>query len=297
MFCIVGSTYNDIRALHASVRIRSNVAFSYFPLGLSHAVVPRLASSARLRYCAEILRWQWAPRIPSPNVVSPRILVRPFCLGNMAFRCRFCIAIRPLLCNERSVALFIFFSKPPPVLQPVQLLSPLHFSSSTSYNNVAIMASSLIFAASALLSFSAAAPVHDHLNPGLLEARQAPSCSIGTGLDSRDAYDSSCWDTLNIMPYLTNWKATTPTCTDAENSAGQTMSCCVASEPWSTCFLRLATKQSTAYDCTRVSTDECPLGATSALDPGLDPTIASQVNYVVLNIVTINNFFTSYYIG
>ena len=209
------------------------------------------------------------------------------------YRRRFCIAIRQVLCNERSMALY-FFSKPRPVLQPVQL-SSLYFSSSTLYNNVAIMTSSLIFAASALLSFAAAVPVQDHLHSRFLETRQALNCNIGTGLDNQDAYDSSCWDTLNIMPYLTNWKATTPTCTDAETSAGQTLSCCGASEPWSTCFLRLATKQST-YDCTQVGL-KCPLGATSALDPGLDPTIASQVNYVVLNIVTINNFFTAYYAG
>ena len=163
------------------------------------------------------------------------------------------------------------------------------------------MASSLIVAASALLALAAAAPFQDHLHSGFLEARQAPSCSIGTQVSSLIAYDSSCWDTLNIMPYLTNWKATTPTCTDAENSAGQTLSCCGASEPWSTCFLRLATKRLNVYDCTQVTLTECPFGGVKggglALDAGLDPTIASQVNYVVLNIIMINNFFTSYYAG
>ena len=157
------------------------------------------------------------------------------------------------------------------------------------------MASSLIVAASALLSSAAAAPFQDH-HSGFLKARQAPSCSIGTQVDNLTAYDSSCWDTLNIMPYLTNWKATTPTCTDAENSAGQTLlSCCGASEPWSTCFLRLATKHYNAYDCTQVTSTECSRGL--VLDVGLDPTIASQVNYVVLNIIMINNFFTTYYTG
>lgn len=168
-------------------------------------------------------------------------------------------------------------------------------------SNVATMTSSLIVAASALLSLAAAAPFHDHPHSGFLEARQAPSCSIGTQVNNLAAYDSSCWDTLNIMPYLTNWKATTPTCTDAENSAAQTLSCCGASEPWSTCFLRLATKRLNAYDCTQVTSKECPLGSVEGggltLDPGLDPTIVSQVNYVVLNIIVINNFFTTYYTG
>lgn len=162
------------------------------------------------------------------------------------------------------------------------------------------MAASLILAVSTLLSFAAAAPVQDHLHPESLKARQAVSCNVGTGFDFQATYDSSCWDTLNIMPYLTNWKATTPTCTDAESRAGQILSCCVASEPWSSCFLRLATRQqSVFYDCTQVSSlsKACPLGTTLALNPSLDPSIASQVNYVVLNIVTINNFFTNYYTG
>lgn len=166
------------------------------------------------------------------------------------------------------------------------------------------MASSLIVAASALLSFAAAAPVPGGVHPGSLEARQAPSCNIGTQVNLA-AYDSKCWNTLDIMPYLTNWKATTPTCTDAENSAGQTLSCCGASEPWSTCFLRLATKQLNAYDCTKLTPTEsgpiCSLGANGgrafAFDTGLDPTIASQVNYVALNIIMINNFFATYYTG
>lgn len=172
------------------------------------------------------------------------------------------------------------------------------------YSNVAIMASPLI-AAWALLSFAAAAPVQDGSHSGSLEARQAPSCNIGTQVGNSAVYDSSCWNTLNIVPYLTNWKATTPTCTDAENSSGQTLDCCVASEPWSTCFLRLATRQANAYDCTLLtptgSGPICSLGTnpnggrTFALDGGLDPTIASQVNYVVLNLILINNFFVSYY--
>lgn len=167
-------------------------------------------------------------------------------------------------------------------------------SAQSSYAKVVIMASSFI-AASTLLYFAAAAPLPDTFHPGLLEARQVPSCSIGTQVNNTAAYDSSCWNTLDIMSYLTNWKTTTPICTDAENTAGQTLSCCGTSEPWSTCFLRLATRQTT-YDCTQISTTTCPLLSTMELQ-GLDPSIASQVNYVVLNIVTINNFFTAYYMG
>lgn len=162
------------------------------------------------------------------------------------------------------------------------------------------MTSSFIVATSVLLSFAAAAPVQDVIHSGSLEARQASSCNIGTQVDDLTAYDSSCWNALDVMPYLTNWKATTPTCTAAAES---TLGCCGASEPWSTCFLRLATKQLNVYDCTLLDPTEsgliCSLGTSGgrvfALDSGLDPTIASQVNYVVLNIIMINNFFATYY--
>ena len=210
--------------------------------------------------------------------------------------------IRQFLCNGKSVAQFHSFKTPSPLLELRSGMSPLEASG---YSQL-IMASSLIVVASALLSFVAAAPVPDRILSGSLEARQAPSCNIGTQVDNLTAYDSSCWNALDIMPYLTNWKATTPTCTDTENSAGQTLSCCGASEPWSTCFLRLATGQLNTYDCTQLSPTAggpiCSLspdanGGRGFALAGLDPSIASQVNYVVLNIIMINNFFGSYYTG
>ena len=140
------------------------------------------------------------------------------------------------------------------------------------------MAFSFMFTASVLLSFAAAAPFSDSVHSGPLEARQAPSCNMGTQVNG--IYDSSCWNALDIMSYLTKWKATTT---------------CGPSEPWSTCFLRLATKQN-SYDCTQISTTMCPLLNSMELE-GLDASIASQVNYVVLNIVTINTFFSAYYEG
>ena len=142
------------------------------------------------------------------------------------------------------------------------------------------MAFSFMFTASALLSFAAAAPFPDSVPSGSLEARQAPNCNIGTQVNNAGTYDSSCWNTLDIMSYLTNWKATTT---------------CGPSEPWSTCFLRLATQQN-SYDCTQISTQKCPLLSSMQLE-GLDASIASQVNYVALNIVTINTFFSAYYMG
>ena len=190
------------------------------------------------------------------------------------------------------MALSFYYINP---LTALRIAQPCCFPFKLLYSSVTIMAFSFIVAASTLISFAAAAPVQDGIRAGSLEARQAPSCSIGTQVNNHDAYNSLCWNALNIAPYLTNWKATTPTCTDAENSAGQTLKCCVASEPWSTCFLRLATRQSNAYDCNQISLTACSFPA--QLDAALDPSIASQVNYIVLNIMMINNFFVDYYVG
>ncbi len=205
-----------------------------------------------------------------------------------------------------AVRFFLLKAHPSTSSRATVLSLHLKLLQSSLHSSLAIMASSLIVIASVLFYLAAAAPLQDRILSRSLEARQAPSCNIGTQVSNLTDYDSSCWNTLNIMTYLKNWKATTPTCTAAENSAGQTLSCCGASEPWSTCFLRLATKQLNAYDCTQIapakSGPACSLGGAgkgraSMLDPGLDPTIASQVNYVTLNIIIINNFFAVYYTG
>lgn len=170
-------------------------------------------------------------------------------------------------------------------------------------------------------SFTVATPVHHARLASLVEPRQAINCNIGTNTDSNNfaTYNSACWNQLNIMPYLTNWTANTPKCTATEDE----QACCSISEPWSTCFLRLATGKEGAYDCTRIffpGSTTCPAPSQGALglqlSPYLSPDIASQANYVVLvslrlllrdhlqkfllihnlkNIVMINNFFTANY--
>ena len=104
-------------------------------------------------------------------------------------------------------------------------------------------------------------------------------------------FSSSCWDTLNIPQYLfdptTGWNQTTPLCTPGSPS---TTSCCIAGEPWSTCFLRLAYGKA-ATDCSTLeSSQSCAPGP---LDPNLPRSIQAQVRYVENTIITLYTYFSS----
>lgn len=158
-------------------------------------------------------------------------------------------------------------------------------------HHLVIMRSRWIISFLTLWPFTVATPVHDapiH-NAQLadsLEPRQAPNCNIGTNTNTSNfaAYDTACWNQLDIMTYLTNWTANTPKCLATEDDHA----CCGTSEAWSTCFLRLATGKGGAYDCTKISlanSQSCPVASQGALglelNPYLSPNIASQANYVV----------------
>ena len=186
---------------------------------------------------------------------------------------------------------------------------------------VTTMTSLFITAFLTAWSFTVATPVHHARLASSVKSRQALNCNIGTNTNSSNfaAYNSACWNQLNTMPYLTNWTTNTPKCTATEDE----QACCSISEPWSTCFLRLATGKEDAYDCTSIffpSSPICPApsqgGLGLQLNPYLSPDIASQANYVVLvslplllrdrfqrfllihnlkNIIMINNFFTACY--
>lgn len=107
----------------------------------------------------------------------------------------------------------------------------------------------------------------------------APTCSG----DSTIPYDQSCWDTLQLSAWLDNWNKTTPTCSA---SGGNGSECCGPannpSEPWTTCFLRLALGNSD-YDCSQINSQACGLDGFQ-LNPNYLPSQKAQVRYIVRNI-------------
>lgn len=109
------------------------------------------------------------------------------------------------------------------------------------------------------------------------------SCSSVDG----GIYDTRCWGILNVGVYLTDpvvgWNRTVPVCgiRGSDSDRNNTEKCCEASEPWSTCYLRLATLNP-GLDCTSLESPYCSI--VPAHD--LAPIIAPQVHYVIKNIVS-----------
>lgn len=148
------------------------------------------------------------------------------------------------------------------------------------YNYIRLAAVAL-----ACLSFASTSPVYADAHFSTLQARQAADC-----LNLQAPQNYSCWDQLDITDYLTSWNVTTPVC--STSNAGNGSNCCVASEPWSTCFLRLATGSS-GLDCTSLINSSpinnpCLPGPTSSTLP---PDIAAKASYVVSSLASIFEVF------
>ena len=63
----------------------------------------------------------------------------------------------------------------------------------------------------------------------------------------------ACWDILNMTTWMTDWNATTTTCTTLQDLL--TPCQCFDGEPWVTCFMRLtfASSPSAGYQCTNLT--------------------------------------------
>ncbi|CAD6577221.1 MAG: hypothetical protein ASARMPREDX12_008269 [Alectoria sarmentosa] len=120
--------------------------------------------------------------------------------------------------------------------------------------------------------------------PGL-DLRQVVNCT-----DLEASFDSSCWNTLNLGEYLNDpeigWNRTAAICTGDEDDSA----CCLPTEPWTTCYLRLA-HGFPGTDCSEINAQDC------SYDPSLavDPRIAPYVAYTMKTIYAINDLFTTWY--
>ena len=116
----------------------------------------------------------------------------------------------------------------------------------------------------------------------LVDVTKNQSCfAINQGL-----YDARCWNILNVEVYLNDpiigWNQTVPICGvrgDPEKWKSSS-TCCDPTEPWSTCFLRLATLNP-GLDCTSLETPLCSFGSKEIVARSIAP----QVHYVLKNII------------
>lgn len=87
----------------------------------------------------------------------------------------------------------------------------------------------------------------------------------------------SCWKTLDLSGFLSSWNKTTPLCNGTGHESDGS-ACCVAGEPWSTCFLRLA-HGSSGVDCSVI---KCSFDA--YLSASLPETTRAKVYYVMVTL-------------
>ena len=116
-----------------------------------------------------------------------------------------------------------------------------------------------------------------------LQTESNQSCSAVNG----GVYSESCWETLNVKVYLIDpvvgWNQTVPICgiRGSASDRKETRKCCTSTEPWSTCFLRLATLNP-GLDCSSLQSPYCSImSAEQVAAP-----IAPHVHYVIKNIVS-----------
>lgn len=97
--------------------------------------------------------------------------------------------------------------------------------------------------------------------------------------DTATTFDESCWDTLDMGGYLndpvTGWNHTVPICQEWDRDS----TCCLSTEPWTTCYLRLAHGVSGA-DCSQINAQTCSYDATLHVNPS----IQAHVHYTLKNI-------------
>ncbi|CAL8579582.1 hypothetical protein XPA_005319 [Xanthoria parietina] len=108
--------------------------------------------------------------------------------------------------------------------------------------------------------------------------------------DMSTPYNETCWNTLHVAEYILKWEQETPKCPPGNNTCIQTG--CASNEPWSSCFLRLATG-TPDYNCTQINIGHCTLEGFPLKNP--NSTDMPIIRYAARNIFAINNFFVNWY--
>lgn len=118
-----------------------------------------------------------------------------------------------------------------------------------------------------------------------LDIRQVVTCT-----DLKASFDSSCWKALNLGGYLndpeTGWNRTAAICSGDEDDAA----CCLPTEPWTTCYLRLA-HGFPGTDCSEINAQDCSYNPSLAVDASIAPYVA----YTMKTIYAINDLFTTWF--
>lgn len=113
-------------------------------------------------------------------------------------------------------------------------------------------------------------------DPSVL-SRQTIDCT-----DLSAPFHESCWATLDLENWLNNattgWNETTKVC-QGTGPGEDGSACCGPTEPWTTCFLRLA-HGFPGDDCTVLNTGFCSYDRSLAVNAAIAPEVAYIVNNI-----------------
>ena len=101
-----------------------------------------------------------------------------------------------------------------------------------------------------------------------LQRRQGVNCTDPDAIAS-----GSCWDTLHLADYLTDWNKNRPICKTTDGTLEDGAHCCAPNEVWSTCFIRLKLGNH-GYNCININQGTCP-------NFDVDGNTAPEVRYIL----------------
>lgn len=123
--------------------------------------------------------------------------------------------------------------------------------------------------------------------PSPPEKRQSFNCT-----HTSSAFNSACWQQLQLSNFLLGggewglgWNKSTRVC-DAQSSNvnnNDGSNCCLPTEAWTTCFLRLA-QGGGAQDCSQINAQFCSMVSENALSDNLPDNIRPEIQYIQKNI-------------
>lgn len=109
------------------------------------------------------------------------------------------------------------------------------------------------------------------------QPRQSVNCT-----DPDAITNGSCWETLHLAEYLTNWNKNRPICKTINGTPEDGAHCCAANEVWSTCFIRLSIGNH-GYNCLNINEGTCPIFL-------VDATTAPEVRYILATMYSESSF-------
>lgn len=152
----------------------------------------------------------------------------------------------------------------------LHLFSPLHMRLSVPtsfqrtfrnimYNHTYLLLATTLVATILVAPFPMNEPLQD---------RQSVNCT-----DPNAVTSGSCWEELHLAEFLTKWNEDRPICTTIDGTLEDGAHCCVPSEAWSTCFIRL-TMGNHGYNCLNINEGTCPNFV-------VDASTAPEVRYIL----------------